>query len=221
MMVGYPGETAEDMEKSLAFVRETQPTRCCVSQVTPFPGTHLWDDNREDVIAQDWDKVARHIFRPKFRSLAPNQRLIDYYQIAMTKEWGEPLMFDQIERSGWLARVSRQSPYLFHILMRRWPWLARFVTRKGRRYYSDLNEALNRVRGGEVGEGIDALERLARRFPREAEPLGHLGWVCLTTGRYDRAIRHLERLLKLNPGDEAAQSHLERAREEKAGAQTP
>jgi anaerobic magnesium-protoporphyrin IX monomethyl ester cyclase len=112
MMVGYPGETRDDMEKSLEFVKETKPPRVCVSQVTPFPGTDLWTTNKEDLIERSWDDIARHIQKPKFKSLAANQRLISYYTIIMTKNFGQPLNSDVIESSKFLSSMKWILPFL-------------------------------------------------------------------------------------------------------------
>jgi radical SAM superfamily enzyme YgiQ (UPF0313 family) len=81
MMVGYPGETIEDMSESLRFLRRTLPERVSVSQVTPFPGTKVWSANIDDLIQLGWDDVARHIRKPKFRSMARLQAPIDDYTL--------------------------------------------------------------------------------------------------------------------------------------------
>jgi radical SAM superfamily enzyme YgiQ (UPF0313 family) len=112
MMVGYPGETREDMEMSLEFIKRTKPARVCVSQVTPFPGTDLWTKNREDLIKRSWDDIARHIQKPKFKSLAANQRLISYYTILMTKNFDQPLNYDYIQSSKILLSIKWFLPYL-------------------------------------------------------------------------------------------------------------
>jgi len=43
-MIGLPGETVEDMEKTLRFVDELKPTKytCCL--YTPYPGSPLYDE---------------------------------------------------------------------------------------------------------------------------------------------------------------------------------
>jgi radical SAM superfamily enzyme YgiQ (UPF0313 family) len=112
MMVGYPGETREDMQMSLDFVRKTKPSRVCVSQVTPFPGTDLWNDNEDDLIEQSWDDIARHIQKPKFKTLAAKQNLISYYTIVMTKNFDQPLNYDVIQSSILLSSMKWILPYL-------------------------------------------------------------------------------------------------------------
>jgi radical SAM superfamily enzyme YgiQ (UPF0313 family) len=221
MMVGYPGETREDLEQSLRFVRETRPSRVCVSQVTPFPGTYLWRQHERDVIDQDWDSVARHIFLPKFRSMARRQRLLDYYRVMMSREWNEPFGFEQFEDSSAPARWIGRSPFLVSWLSRRLPSGLWRLTRRGRRYPILLAEALDEVRAGRTEEGIRRLERLRRRYPRKTDPLGHLGWIYLTTGRPAKAIENYERLLALDPTNGEARALLEKARRAAAESQCP
>jgi radical SAM superfamily enzyme YgiQ (UPF0313 family) len=112
MMVGYPGETREDMELSLEFIKRTKPARVCVSQVTPFPGTDLWTKNSEDLIERSWDDIARHIQKPKFKSLSSKQRLISYYTILMTKDFDQPPNYDYIQSSKFLSSIKWFLPYL-------------------------------------------------------------------------------------------------------------
>ena len=113
MMVGYPGETVEDMEKSLQFVRETKPSRVCVNQVTPFPGTYLWKDREDDIIAKDWDDIARHVVKPKFRSMANKQWYINYHIIMLSKQHDGPLNYDVIDSSWLLSPFKKLLPIVF------------------------------------------------------------------------------------------------------------
>jgi radical SAM superfamily enzyme YgiQ (UPF0313 family) len=214
MMVGYPGETRRDMELSLEFVRKAKPSRVCVTQVTPFPGTYLWERNRDDVIDQDWDAFGRHVFRPKFKSMARKQHLLNYYQILMTREWGEPIGAEMLEHSDRLARLIYRVPFVLSIVKRRLPSLFHFLIRKGRRYLAALDEAVGLARSGHTEEGIRLLEELKRRFPTETDPLGHLGWIYLTTGRPDKAVENYTRLVALDPTNEEARTLLAKARQQ-------
>jgi len=112
-MIGYPGETIDDMKKSLEFIRKTKPARVGVNQVTPFPGTYLWTTHRDDLIIKNWDDIARHVQKPKFKSMADKQWFISYYTILMTKHLDQPLLFDVILSSKLLSAMSRFLPYLF------------------------------------------------------------------------------------------------------------
>ena len=97
---------------SLDFVQKTKPSRVCVSQVTPFPGTDLWTDNRDDLIERNWDDIARHVQKPKFKSMAAKQNLISYYTIVMSKNFGQPLNYDLIPFPKILSSMKWIIPYL-------------------------------------------------------------------------------------------------------------
>lgn len=46
-MVGGPGETAETVEETIRFARETKPHMSDVSLIAPFPGTPLYERAEE------------------------------------------------------------------------------------------------------------------------------------------------------------------------------
>lgn len=130
MMLGYPGETIGDMKKSLEFVRKTKPPRVGVNQATPFPGSHLWATHRNDLIVRNWDDIAGHVQKPKFKSMANKQWFISYYTILMTKHLDQPLLFDIIRSSKLLSSMSRFLPYLlrFSFIV---PYLRRISLNRG------------------------------------------------------------------------------------------
>ena len=91
IILGYPGETEADMKLTLKFVDRAKPTWACVSQATPFPGTFLWERNREDLVEVPWDAMARHTRLPKFRSMAALQPLIEEYTTEISRGWERPV----------------------------------------------------------------------------------------------------------------------------------
>jgi radical SAM superfamily enzyme YgiQ (UPF0313 family) len=54
-MIGFPGETAEDIELSKKLIREAQPNHVEINMVTPYPGTALF----EKLIPEDPMKIDR------------------------------------------------------------------------------------------------------------------------------------------------------------------
>jgi len=92
IILGYPGETEEDMEQTYRFVMDSQPTRACVSQATPFPGTDLYERHFDDLNDMYWDDIARHVFRPKFKSMSHLQPRIDEYMRKCSVGWDKPLV---------------------------------------------------------------------------------------------------------------------------------
>jgi tetratricopeptide (TPR) repeat protein len=162
----------------------------CVSQVTPFPGTHLWERNRDDVIEMDWDSVARHVRRPKFRSMARLQPTIALYIELMNKEMGMPMGADLLPRSRLAQFFGKRSARAF-----------RFLTRKWADYPPLLFDALVEAREGRVDQAIARLEALHRRFPTATDPLGNLAWIHLSNGRPAEAALNFRKLLRLSPDD--------------------
>jgi radical SAM superfamily enzyme YgiQ (UPF0313 family) len=200
MMVGYPDETEEDMQLSLDFVRKTQPTLTNVSQVTPFPGTYLWNEHQDDIIALEWDQVARHVHRAKFKSLAPKQLLIKNYITLMNKRWKQPVSADLIKLSRFTWWLCCHVPYLLRILVHR-----------QHANQAALEAALEQARSGQLAQAIRRLKRLARRHSTRASALGHLAWINLSTGRPANAAKCYKRLLRLHPENVEARQLLAKA----------
>ena len=119
IILGHPGETEKDMKLTLRFVDRAQPTCVCVSQATPFPGTFLWERNREDVIEATWDAMARHIRLPKFQSMSHLQPQIEDYTFRISRGWSAFSRRTKCRRrriirrwampSGWPAASARRS----------------------------------------------------------------------------------------------------------------
>jgi radical SAM superfamily enzyme YgiQ (UPF0313 family) len=200
MMVGYPGETEDDMRMSLEFVRDCQPTLTNVSQVTPFPGTHLWEQRRDDVIDQKWDHIARHVHRAKFKSLARRQLLIKNYITLMNKKWNQPVSADLVKLSRFTWRLCCHVPFLLRVLVHR-----------QHANQAALQAALEQARSGQIAPAVRRLRKLARRHSTRAPALGHLAWIYLSTGRPAEAAAQYQRLLRLQAENVEARQLLAKA----------
>jgi radical SAM superfamily enzyme YgiQ (UPF0313 family) len=117
MMVGYPGETIDDLSKSLEFLRKTCPERVCVSQVTPFPGTKLWMDNEDDVIHREWDDVARHVRKPKFKSMEKMQSVVELYVVLMSKDFDSSMVGRYVCFDKYLSKFFMKYPSFSRYLL--------------------------------------------------------------------------------------------------------
>jgi radical SAM superfamily enzyme YgiQ (UPF0313 family) len=55
-VIGVPGETKEDVEKTIKFAKELDPDFAQFSICTPFPGTPLYDQMKKEgrIIAKEW-----------------------------------------------------------------------------------------------------------------------------------------------------------------------
>lgn len=109
IILGYPGETEEDMKLTLEFVRKAKATRVCVSQATPFPGTYLVQDNPSDVVSLNYDDMGRHVTTVKFHSMEASQKTIERYRDKISRGWDIPLQADPIPPSFWIGWALRKS----------------------------------------------------------------------------------------------------------------
>lgn len=60
-VIGAPEETVEDLERTLAFIREMPLARVGVFVLTPLPGTDLWNEAKAAGLVHDtmnWDDLA-------------------------------------------------------------------------------------------------------------------------------------------------------------------
>lgn len=56
-MIGSPGETVEDIKRTISFIKELDLDQIGINVTTPFPGTELWEEARKKGIVHDnvWD----------------------------------------------------------------------------------------------------------------------------------------------------------------------
>jgi len=74
MMMGLPGETKEDMEMSIDFIKEIDPTYASFNVATPYPGTAFYDivsDELDDLFPSIYtglysERFLRHMVRKAF-----------------------------------------------------------------------------------------------------------------------------------------------------------
>jgi len=90
MMVGYPGETWTDLQRSVRLLRETMPDEFSTTIAYPLPGTPFYDEVRDrlkvdDVADPDWRHTAenRVLFERGRLSTAFYRRVIRWYH----SEW--------------------------------------------------------------------------------------------------------------------------------------
>lgn len=91
MMVGYPGETWEDLKRSVALLRETHPDQFSTTIAYPLPGTAFYeqvkdrlptDDGSMPDAEFDWNYTAenRLLFQRDAYSTAFYRRVIRWFQ---------------------------------------------------------------------------------------------------------------------------------------------
>ena len=58
-IVGYPGETLQTLSETAAFVAELKPTTAGFSVLTPYPGTHVYEEAKRDgTLEGDWSAAS-------------------------------------------------------------------------------------------------------------------------------------------------------------------
>jgi len=58
-ILGYPGETEDDINKTINFSTKLDPDYCQYSILTPFPGTKIYNELlKKDLIDEDWDEYT-------------------------------------------------------------------------------------------------------------------------------------------------------------------
>jgi hypothetical protein len=66
-MIGYPGETDDDIELTMKLIRQMAPRRVLAGSVVPYPSTALHDENPEFIkSAQAWPLCRWSPFDPAF-----------------------------------------------------------------------------------------------------------------------------------------------------------
>lgn len=59
-IIGFPGETREDMEKTISFAKRLSTDYAQFSLATPYPGTELYDSAKETglLLTEDWSQYT-------------------------------------------------------------------------------------------------------------------------------------------------------------------
>ncbi|MDD1775207.1 MAG: B12-binding domain-containing radical SAM protein [Methanobacterium sp.] len=92
-ILGYPGETEEDMNKTIDFSTKLDSDYCQYSILTPFPGTPIYNELKEkDLIDNDeWDEYT--VLKPvlKYDEMGLNKNMVERkLAIAYLKYYARP-----------------------------------------------------------------------------------------------------------------------------------
>lgn len=81
MMLGVPGESEEDLDLNLRFVRENELKNIFIYVTTPYPGTELWDYAVKKGIVNDnnvdWSKIDINLSGPLKNKIYMNSDNMD------------------------------------------------------------------------------------------------------------------------------------------------
>jgi anaerobic magnesium-protoporphyrin IX monomethyl ester cyclase len=92
-ILGYPGETEEDMNKTIDFSTKLDSDYCQYSILTPFPGTPIYNElNEKNLIDNDdWDEYT--VLKPvlKYDEMGINKKMVERkLAIAYLKYYARP-----------------------------------------------------------------------------------------------------------------------------------
>lgn len=108
-MMGVPGETAEDMEMTLALVREIKPDFASLCVYEPFPGTEMFKESlRLGLVSDDMTRNMFFNFKPNHYYKTDQHRQLDTM---------EPDEFQAAERRL-KSEFHRHNANIFRILKR-------------------------------------------------------------------------------------------------------
>lgn len=78
-ILGYPGETKDDMNKTIDFSTKLDSDYCQYSILTPFPGTPIYNELREKNLIDDddWDEYT--VLKPvlKYDEMGLNKKMVE------------------------------------------------------------------------------------------------------------------------------------------------
>jgi anaerobic magnesium-protoporphyrin IX monomethyl ester cyclase len=58
-IVGYPGETEDDFNKTVSFIKKVRPNRISLNIFMPLPGTEIYERlKKENKLLPDWDNLG-------------------------------------------------------------------------------------------------------------------------------------------------------------------
>ena len=86
-MVGTPGETEEDIKKTIKFIKELDLDQVGINVTTPLPGTELWEEGKKRGIIKndEWDDnlwamrdvTAANIDKKRLLTDIPKKRFLE------------------------------------------------------------------------------------------------------------------------------------------------
>ncbi|MDO8869536.1 MAG: radical SAM protein [Methanobacteriaceae archaeon] len=78
-IIGYPGETKEDINKTIDFSIKLEPDYCQYSILTPFPGTPIYNELKEKNLIDNEDWQEYTVLKPllKYDQLGLNKKMVE------------------------------------------------------------------------------------------------------------------------------------------------
>jgi radical SAM superfamily enzyme YgiQ (UPF0313 family) len=130
-ILGYPGETIEDLDRTIDFSIKLDPDYAQYSILTPYPGTPIYYELKEKGLldTEDWDK---------YTVLDP---VIKYERLGLSKELVKKKLIEAYLRFYTRPRYLIKHPYMLKVLINtflRSYIIPRLVGEEYRNWYTDL-----------------------------------------------------------------------------------
>lgn len=78
-IIGYPGETKDDINKTIDFSIKLEPDYCQYSILTPFPGTPIYNELKEKNLIDNEDWQEYTVLKPllKYEKMGLNKKMVE------------------------------------------------------------------------------------------------------------------------------------------------
>lgn len=130
-MVGSPGETEEDIKKTIQFIKELDLDQAGVNVTTPFPGTELWEVAKKKNLVKDdqWDDRLWGMREVNASNIADKLLLTDIPKKKFLK-----LMNEMFALQHWTHRRRRNEQFFREFVKKPGPiGLAKFLAHSAKR----------------------------------------------------------------------------------------
>ncbi len=107
-IIGSPGETEEDLKQTLSLVQDRNLDSAMVFQLTPFPGTVVWEDAKKmNMVSEDFN----FDFSQLFLAYKPNMVMTREMSGEKFKEWYD-IFQKEVEKKGHNSMIKFEPKYL-------------------------------------------------------------------------------------------------------------
>ncbi len=133
-ILGYPGETEEDINKTINFSIKLNPDYSQYSILTPFPGTPIYYElhNEGLISTRNWDEYT--VLQP----------VLNYEKMGLTRKMVKRKLVEAYlkfyARPGYLLKHRHMIKTIFQIILRSF-LLPKVQGGNGKGWYKDLNES--------------------------------------------------------------------------------
>jgi radical SAM superfamily enzyme YgiQ (UPF0313 family) len=216
LITGIPGETAEDLRKSVELIRRIQPHDGQVSPLVYYPGTPLFAKAvREGKIPAELfeiDKGAALCVREDpFVQRAINTLLKTLEQVARESRFiqkdfrAQKLLLGYCPTTNVLAGERYEEMGEWNAAEREY---REIVARDSKNPWGWLQLGELYGKRGDLDRGRNAFEQVLQLVPAHSPAVTALGELCLLAGDKRKAARWFKQALALNPYDETAREGL-------------